>query len=185
MKYKFKPLGNLHFNITRLLSVISIIVDISSLMAFFNEKVFDIQIFVVCLIISLVPILTFIVVRLVYPYYYVIDDIYITKYKNKKVLFKIEIKELKAILIKKATFLDYYKFIISLMTYYNLSTAYLTTSSFVFSKHEILTDYNHKEIKILPLNNALYPNCFEYVDIIPCCEIIRVAKLINAKVHMV
>lgn len=92
---------------------------------------FDIEFFITCILINIIPFLVYIIVRVFYPYKYVINDEYLVKYKKNKIIFKIKIKDIKYIVVKKVNIFNYFKFIISLISYYNLSTSNVTTMSHI------------------------------------------------------
>ena len=174
---KFKPLNNLHLIVVSLFYICPIIpLDIGCFIVCLDQ--FDFLYFITCTVFTLAPVVVWALVRIIYPYRYIIDDEYITKLKGKKILFKVKRENLKAIFLKKATFGDCFKFIFSSVSYYNLSTAYLSCISFVFDNYEAVDD-NTKEIKRLPLSDGRYPDCREYVEILSYKKAQKVYKTLN------
>ncbi|MBR2339559.1 MAG: hypothetical protein IKA74_01865 [Clostridia bacterium] len=178
MKYKFKPLDNLQLNFVCIFYIFIILpLDIGCLLVCLKN--FNIQYFIVSIVFTLIPLLVLLLVRIFYPYRYEICDGNITKYKREKVLLKIEVDDLKSIIVRKATVIDYFKFVFSLISHYNLSTKNITSASLIFKKYEVLTDYNYGEFKRLPLNDSSISDSTEYVEIISYRKIKKVAKILN------
>ena len=125
--------------------------------------------------------MVYIIVRVFYPYKYVINNEYLVKYKKNKIIFKIKIKDIKYIVVKKVNIFNYFKFIISLISYYNLSTSNVTTMSFIYEKFDILDDLNNKEFKREEVVENKEANEKEYVEILPYKKIKQICKLMNIK----
>lgn len=177
MRYQFKPCRNLHLNFMWIFYICPVLpLDIGCVIVCLNR--FEIEIFITCAILTSLPLLVFVMVRLFYPYRYIIDDQYISKYKGKKILFKIQIKDLKAIMVKKATLFDYFKFVASLISY-NLTTSYVTTISFIFDKYDILNDFGSAEFKRESLNDGVYPNALEQIEIVTVGDAKKICKLLK------
>ncbi len=139
---------------------------------------FEIEIFITCAILTVLPFLIFIIVRLCYPYRYVVDDKYVSKYKGEKILFKAQIKDLKTIIVRKATLLDYFKFVVSLISY-NLTTSYVTSISFVFDKYDVFDDFDSTEFKRESLSNGVYSKALEQIEIVTIGDAKRICKLLK------
>ena len=77
--------------------------------------------------------------------------------------------------------LKFLKFIISLISGYNLSTSNLTTMSIIYEKCEILNDSNNKEIKREEVVEKKEINEKEYVEILPYNKIKKISKIMNTK----
>ena len=183
MKFKFTPSNNLHLIFVSLFYICPIIpLDIGCFIVCLSQ--FDFLYFITCVVLTFTPIAVWAFARIIYPYRYIIDDKYIIKRKGKKILFKIKIKNLKSIIFKKVTILDYFKFIFSLISYYNISTAHISCVSFVFNDYEVLTDYNDGEIKRSPLNCGLYPDCIEYIEIISYKKAQTISKILNTPLYL-
>lgn len=153
------------------------IVDIGCIIMCFDE--FDVAFFITCAIITAIPLLVYMFVRIFYSYKYIIDDEYLIKYKKNKIILKIKIKDIKYIIIKKANIIHFLKFIISLISGYNLSTSNVTTMSILFEKCEILNDSNNKEFKRNEVIENKEPNEKEYVEILPYRKIKKICKIMN------
>lgn len=176
---RIKPLDNLHYGFMWVVYICPIIpLDIGCLLVCL--KSFNLQYFVISIIFTIVPVIALIIVRIACPYTYVIDEQYITKFKGKKVLFKIQKTDLKALIIKKARVFDYLRFLVSLITY-NLSSSCVTSIAFVFQKCEVLEDYSKVEFKRESLKKDLYPNDFEYVEIISYKNIKKLERVLGMK----
>ena len=102
-------------------------------------------------------------------------------------MLRLEIRNVNALIVKKATWLDHFKFFLMLITRDNLSTSHITSVAFIFDQYEVLTDYNYKypEFKRESLNNNIFPNCSEYVEILPFREIKKISKLLGVQLHIV
>lgn len=187
MKYQFKPLFHLQAAHFAVFLPIPLFFDIVCLLAWCLERSFNLQYFITCVVLTLFPVVAFVFVRLLYPFRYVIDEKYITKYKGKKVMLRLEIRNVNALIVKKATWLDHFKFFLMLITRDNLSTSHITSVAFIFDQYEVLTDYNYKypEFKRESLNNNIFPNCSEYVEILPFREIKKISKLLGVQLHIV
>ena len=140
---------------------------------------FDIGFFITCTIITAIPFLVYMFVRFFYPYKYIIDDEYFLKYNRKKIVFKIKIQDIKYIVIKKTNVLNFFKFIISLISGYNLLTSNVTTMSIIYEKCEILNDSNDKEFKRQEVVENKESNEIEYVEILPYRKIKKISKIMN------
>lgn len=180
MNYTFKPLNNLHLYFMCFAYIFNVIFfDIGFIIVSLDK--FDIEFFITCILINIIPFLVYIIVRVFYPYKYVINDEYLVKYKKNKIIFKIKIKDIKYIVVKKVNIFNYFKFIISLISYYNLSTSNVTTMSFVYEKFDILDDLNNKEFKREEVVENREANEKEYVEILPYKKIKQICKLMNIK----
>lgn len=110
---------------------------------------------------------------------YVIDDTYITKYKYKKILFKIKIKDIKYIGIRKRPRFRLFKFVFCILNY-KFSIHYFDTISFIYNQCECVTAYRRfdDETHLKEFLNNAYEN-FEYVDLLPIKDAIRLCQLIG------
>jgi len=178
MKYTFKPLNNMHLYFMYLFYIVVVACfDVGCILVSLNE--FNIDYFITCVIITAIPFLVYIFVRILYPYKYVIDDEDLVKYKKNKILFKIKIKDIKYIVVKKVNIFNYFKFIISLISLYNLSTSNVTTMSLIYEKCEILDDFKIKEFKREEVVENKETNEKEYVEILPYRKIKQICKIVN------
>lgn len=81
MKYKFKPLNNMHLYFMWIFYIFPVIFfDIGCIIVSLDK--FDMQFFLICIIITVLPFLIYIIVRILYPYKYVINVEYLVKYKK-------------------------------------------------------------------------------------------------------
>ena len=139
MKYKFKPLNNIHLYFMYLAYILNVVFfDIGCIIVCLDE--FDVEFFITCVIITMIPFLVYMIVRIIYPYKYVIDNEFLTKYKKNRIIFRIKIEDIKYIVIKKTNVLNFFKFIISAIVQsgVNLTTSNLTTMSRIYEKCEVL-----------------------------------------------
>ena len=155
-------------------------IDMGGLIAVFNQS-FDVPLFIVGLILTILPFAGYGVARLLYPYTYVIEDTCLVKRKRSQNVFEIQIDDIKHIVVKKATFCNYCKFLVSLISYRNVSTAHLTTVSFVFEKCDFLDekDYKSVEFKRERVYKNQADNVQEYVEIVPYRTAIKLCKLLK------
>ena len=178
MKYRFKPLNNMHLYFMYFAYIFDIaFFDIGCIIVSLDE--FDVEFFITCVILTAIPFLVYIIVRILYPYKYIIDDEYLIKSKRNKIIFKIKIRDIKYIVIKKTNVLNFLKFIISLISGYNLSTSNLTTMSIIYDKCEILNDSNNKDFKREEVVENKEINEKEYVEILPYKKIKQICKIMN------
>lgn len=181
MKYKFKPLKNVHLNFLRMFLVIMLPAEIGLIQI--NNEVFDLPLFVASLTITIVVIATYFAFRLFYPCVYVVSQGYVTKYKGKNVLFRIKIADIKKLIIKKANFFDYYKYAFSSMINSGFTTtAYLTTVSFVYDNCETFVEQKNLEIERLPLTENGENK--EYIEIMSYRQAKKLAKIIGANLQI-
>ena len=178
MKYSFKPLNNMHLYFMYMFYLFIVpIIDIGCIIVCLDE--FDVGFFITCTIITAVPFLVYMFVRIFYPYKYIIDDEYLLKYNRNEIIFKIKIQDIKYIVIKKTNVLNFLKFIISLISGYNLSTSNVTTMSIIYDKCEILNDSNNKDFKREEVVENKEINEKEYVEILPYRKIQKISKIMN------
>ena len=178
MKYRFKPLNNMHLYFMYMFYLLIIpMFDIGCIIVCLDE--FDVGFFITCTIFTAIPFLVYMFVRIFYSYKYIIDDEYLIKSKRNKIIFKIKIKDIKYIVIKKTNVLNFLKFIISLISGYNLSTSNVTTMSIIYEKCEILNDSNNKDFKREEVVENKEPIEKEYVEILPYKKIIQICKIMN------
>ena len=180
MNYKFKPLKNLHLYFMWIFyTFIVSFFDIGCILVSLDG--FNIEYFIVCIIITVIPFLCYVIARLVYSYKYIISDEYLIKYNiyNKNVILKIKIKDIKCVIVKKANFCNYFKFIISLIIHYKLSTNNITTMSIVFEKYEIMEDFSEKDFKRIEVVDNKEIADKEYVEILPFNTIKKICKIMN------
>ena len=79
MNYKFKPLKNLHLYFMWIFyTFIVSFFDIGCILVSLDG--FNIEYFIVCIIITVIPFLCYVIARLVYSYKYIISDEYLIKY---------------------------------------------------------------------------------------------------------
>lgn len=140
---------------------------------------FDVEFFITCVILTVIPFLVYIIVRILYPYKYIIDKEYLLKFKSNKIIFKVKIKDIKYIVIKETNVLNFIKFIISLISGYNLSTSNVPTMSIIYDKCEILNDSNNKDFKRKEVVENKEINEKEYVEILPYKKIKQICKIMN------
>ena len=178
MKYRFKPLNNMHLYFMYMFYLLIIpMFDIGCIIVCLDE--FDVEFFITCVILTAIPFLIYMFVRIFYSYKYIIDDEYLIKSKGNKIIFKIKIKDIKYIVIKKTNVLNFLKFIISLISGYNLSTSNVTTMSIIYDKCEILNDTNNKDFKREEVVENKEINEKEYVEILPYKKIKQICKIMN------
>lgn len=178
MKYRFKPLNNMHLYFMYFAYIFDIaFFDIGCIIVCFDE--FDVEFFITCVILTAIPFFAYMIVRLLYPYKYIIDNEYLLKFKRNKIIFKIKIEDIKYIVIKKTNVLNFLKFIISLISGYNLSTSNITTMSIIYEKCEILNDSNNKDFKREEVVENKEINEKEYVEILPYKKIKQICKIMN------
>ncbi len=178
MKYTFKPLNNMHLYFMYIFYLLIVaIIDIGCIIVCLDE--FDVEFFITCVILTAIPFIVYIIVRILYPYKYIIDNDYLLKYKRNKIIFKIKINDIKHIVVKKTNVLNFLKFIISLISGYNLSTSNVTTMSIIYEKCEILNDSTNKDFKREEVVENKGTNEIEYVEILPYRKIKKISKIMD------
>ena len=145
MKCTIKPIDNIQFYMCCLFFILPIIFDFGFIATYLNG-VFDKQLFIACIIMTSLPVLGYIVARLFCPYKYVIDDYYLTKYKFKKILFKIKKEDIIYIGIRKKVKFSFIKFIIAAIIFDNESHIF-NSISFIYDTCEVSTDYQCGDFK--------------------------------------
>ena len=136
MKYTFKPANNLHLSFMALFYIFIVsFFDIGFLITLLD--IFDFEYMLFCIILTTSPLIIHFIVRVFYPYKYMINDEYLIKYKKNKIIFKIKKSDIRYVLIKKTNIFIFIKFVLSLIIY-DYSTEYLTTASIVFEKCDYL-----------------------------------------------
>jgi len=140
---------------------------------------YSITILILSLLFALLPLLTFVLLRVFYSCKYVVDDIYITKYKYKKILFKIKIKDIKYVGIRKRPRFRLFKFIFCILNY-KFSMHYFDTISFIYNQCEYVTAYRKFDDEAYLkefLDNG--NDNFEYVDLLPIKDAIKLCNAIG------
>ena len=177
MKYIFKPLNNLHLQLTSAFYLIGLFFDIGFMVSL--KDGFNVHFLITCLVISAIPLLLYIFARLGYPYKYEINNNYLIKYKNKSIVFKIRVCDIEYIIVKKANVLNYFKFIGSLFIG-DFSTKNLTTMSIIYKKCEVLDEsiiYEFDRCKMMNKSGDLK----EYVEILSFKKIKIISSLIDKR----
>lgn len=94
MKYTFKPLNNMHLFFVYFAYLFDIsLIDTGCIIVSLDE--FDVGYFITCMILTIIPFLVYMIVRISYSYKYIIDNDYLIKYKRDKIIFKIKINDIK------------------------------------------------------------------------------------------
>lgn len=178
MKFGFKPLNNIHLYFMLIFYIFPVsFFDIGCLLVSLDN--FDVEFFIVCVTLTAIPFLVYMVVRILYPYKYIIDSEYLAKYNKNKIIFKIKIKDIKYIVVKKTNVLNFLKFIVSLISGYNLSTSNITTMSIIYEKCEVLDAFIVKEFTREEVVKNKETNEKEYIEILPCKKIKHLCKIVN------
>ena len=178
MKYTFKPLNNMHLYFMYIIYLFIVtIIDIGCIIVCLDE--FDVEFFITCVILTAIPFIVYIIVRILYPYKYIIDNDYLLKFKRNKIIFKIKINDIKQIVVKKTNVLNFFRFIISLISGYNLSTLNVTTMSIIYEKCEIFNDFNNKDFKREEVVESKGTNEIEYVEILSYRKIRKISEIMN------
>ena len=179
-EYKFKPFDNAYFFIFGMLYIFPIgFFDILAIICR-NDALSS-----VCLIMTILTILAHIFVRIFYHYKYIIDETYLTKYKGKKVIFKVKKSDIKIILVKKAKLSNYIKLFISLVAHYNITSLNITNMSFLFNDCEIIQDYGDIDMKRESLKGNEYSDYKEYIEILSYRKIKKIIKKLNVDYKIV
>jgi hypothetical protein len=130
------------------------------------------------IIMNLVPIITWIFARILYPNKYIVDNNYLIKYRRKQIVFKIKIDDIKCIYIKRMRISSFFSFIYEAICG-PFKKAHGTSISIAYKNHEI----KEHEILELPRESLITDNCEELFQ---HCEILSYGKCIKLckKIHM-
>ena len=104
-------------------------------------------------------------------------------------MLKVKITEIKIILVKKQRKIEEIKTFLLVFffpyLYHAFDSAYVTTISFVFDKHDVFSENKHSLLCTKTLKNDLYEECNEYVDIISFPKIKKIAKELNIPLQII
>ena len=177
MKYSFKCYKQVHIALSNVVLLSSLLSELILLPGFIYE--YHIAILIFSIFFALLPLLTFIWFRVFYSCKYVIDDTYITKYKYKKILFKIKIKDIKYLGIRKRPKFRLFKFIFCMLNY-KFNIHYFDTISFIYNQCECVTAYwkfdDEVHLKEF-LDNG--DDNFEYIDLLPLKDAIKLCNTLD------
>lgn len=176
MKLYIKFYKQVHF--TKSIHILIICLIILFVMINKNNYDFNLKTILWCIFLGLLPILFFLFLRTTYPYKYVIDGAYLKKYRYKEVIFKIRIKDIRYIGIRKRPRCRILKFIASILI--GFRTHYFDTISFIYSKCEFVKPYHRIEGRTY-LKEYLDNTCesFEYTDLLSLKDTINLCKLLE------
>ena len=133
----------------------------------------------VALVMLVLPWLVWLASWLFYPFFYVVDEEYLTKYKKEKVVFRVKIADIQAIFINKVRWTYYFKAFLDCLFFYIIRTP--TSISFVFQQCEVLTAYKQKNMEVIrnSLKDEKFKHCFEYVEILSYKKAKKIFFLVN------
>ena len=183
MTYCFKPLNNLHL-ITILYYYIFVagFFNFFSLINYIDNKIIDVYLLISLGVINFIPILGYLLFRMIYPFNYFIDKNYLIKYKGDKVIFKIKIEDIEGIVIKKAHFFDFLILPFSFLLY-DLSSKHLSSISIRYKKCDFIEEtikYEFERIKTIKNKCGLN----EYIDILPSRTAKKICKFMSKPIVM-
>ena len=159
MKYKLKPLNTIHIYIFLTFTLFAIPFDIVLI-----ASPFDIGLFLTQLVYHALIVLCYLFARLFYNVTYVVDDKFLTQYKGKCIVFKIEISDIKAVFIKKAKWYDFFAYWADVLLSLCICT-HGTSISFVFDSCEINEKINTEIPRQSIKPSYLYKKATERVEI--------------------
>lgn len=184
MTYRFKPLNNLHL-ITILYYYIFVagFFNFFSLINYIDNKIIDVYLLISLGVINFIPILGYLLFRMLYPFKYFIDKNYLIKYKGDKVIFKIKMEDIEGIIIKKAHFFDYLILPFSFSFLCDFSNKHLSSISIRYKKCDFIDEtINYEFERIKTIKNECGLN--EYIDILPSRTAKKICKFMNKTIVM-
>lgn len=171
-KYTFKPLGQIHAYV---LVIFVLIMPPFGVILLFPP--YDRQLLIAAAVMYGVEILTFLCVRLFYSVKYVVDDIYIVKYRGNKIAFKIKKADIKKVYIKKSRWFSFFGFVYDLICGHFIKT-HGTCISFVFARCETIKKENY-EIPRMSLKQDEDKELFEVCEILSSKKCLTLCKKLS------
>ena len=168
-KLVFKPLDNVQFHYFLLAMLAVLIPNIALITDFANS---DLGFRISMLIINSIIVFAFVLAKIIFWEKYVVDDIYITKYVKKRIVFRIKIKDVEKIFVRKEKGYEVLAIAVVSMLLADPTPfeEKLTNTSIAFKRCEIIKEQKHRVLNSIKPDG--YNELFEWCD----CYSLRKAK---------
>ena len=121
----------------------------------------------------------FVMIRFFYPEKYVIEESYISKYKWKKLIFKIKISDIDKIFIRKNKWYSFFRFCLHFLFQTVPDGDALTCVSFVFKRCEAIKKVPSGFNSRIFLKPDSYNEHFEFGDVMSLAKCKKLCKKLN------